>query len=76
MPLDPTMTFYVLVEGTLPQFPFLSKMARQFLTAPSSSRGAERLFFGIGKMHDDLKKSTDDMPFESQLLISMTFPNA
>jgi len=43
-----------------PDFPFLSKMARQFLAAPAPSAGAERLFSGDGKMHDDLKKSTDE----------------
>ncbi len=59
-----------------PDFPFLSKMARQFLAAPASSAGAERLFSGAGKMHDDLKKSTDELTLENQLMINMNFPNA
>jgi len=59
-----------------PDFPFLSKMARQFLAALASSAGAERLFYVAGKMHDDLKKSTDDLTLENQFLISMNFPNA
>ena len=57
-------------------FPYLSKMARQFLAAPASSAGAERLFSGAGKMHDDQKKSTDKKTLENQLMISMNFPNA
>ncbi len=40
-----------------PDIPFLSKMARQFLAAPASSAGAERLFYGVGKMHDDLRRA-------------------
>ena len=59
-----------------PEFPFLSKMSRQFLVALASSAGAERLFSGVGKMHDDLKKSTDELTLENQLLICMNFPNA
>jgi len=59
-----------------PDFPFLSKMARQILVAPTPSAGAERLFSGAGKMHYDLKKSTDELTLENQLLISMNFPNA
>ena len=59
-----------------PDFPFLSKMARQFLAASASSAGAERLFSGAGKMHDDLKKSTDELTLENQLMINMNFPNA
>jgi hypothetical protein len=59
-----------------PDFLFLSKMARQFLAALASSAGAERLFFGAGKMHDDLKKSTNEFTFENQLMIHINFPNA
>ena len=38
------------------QFPILSKMARQFLAAPATSAGPERLFRLAGRMHDDMKK--------------------
>jgi hypothetical protein len=51
-------------------------MARQFLAAPTFCVGAERLFSGDGKMHDELKKSTDELTLENQLLISIFFPNA
>lgn len=57
-------------------FPFLSKMARQFLASPASSAGAERLFSRAGKMHDDQKKSTEEVTLENQLLISMNYPDA
>jgi hypothetical protein len=59
-----------------PDFPFLSRMGRTFLAALASSASAERLFSGAGKMHDDLKKSIDELTLEKQLLISMNFPNA
>jgi hypothetical protein len=59
-----------------PDFPFLSKMARQFLASLASSAGLERLFSGARMMHDDLKKSTDELTLENQLLISMNFPDA
>jgi len=51
-------------------------MARQFLASPASSAGAERLFSRAGKMHDDHKKSTDEVTLENQLLISMNYPDA
>ena len=51
-------------------------MARQFLAFPASSAGAERLFSRAGKMHDDHKKSTDEVTLENQLLISMNYPDA
>ena len=59
-----------------PNFPFLSKMARQFLASPASSAGVERLFSKAGKMHDDQKTSTEEITLENQLLISMTYPDA
>ncbi len=57
-------------------FPFLSKMARQFPASPASSAGAERLFSRAGKMHDDHKKSTEEVTLEKQLLISVNYPDA
>ena len=59
-----------------PIFPFLSKMARHFLASPASSAGVERLFSKAGKMHDDQKKSTEEITLENQLLISMNYPDA
>ena len=46
------------------------------MAALASSASAELLFSGDGKMHDDLKKSTNEMTLENQLLISMNFPKA
>jgi hypothetical protein len=56
--------------------PHLSKMVRQFLSAPVSSACAERLFSSAGKMHDDLKKSANDITLESQLIVNRNYPNA
>ena len=58
------------------EFPNLSKMARQFLAAPSSSTSAERLFSAAGKMHDDLKKSISEDTLEDMLTVSKNFPDA
>ena len=41
-------------------WPALSKMVRQYLAAPASSAGVERVFSAAGKMHDDLRKSMKD----------------
>ncbi len=57
-------------------FPHLTKMARQFLSAPTSSACAERLFSSSGKMHDDLKKSTNEATLESQLIVNRNYPDA
>ena len=57
-------------------FPHLSKMARQLLSAPASSACAERLFSSAGKMHDDLKKSTNEGTLESQLIVNRNYPDA
>jgi hypothetical protein len=70
-------TFYIGGKNN-PQISlyFLSKMASQFLASPASFAGAERLFGKAGKMHDDHKKSTEEVTLESQLLISMNYPDA
>ena len=57
-------------------FPHLSKMARQFLSAPASSASAERLFSSAGKMHDDQKKNTNEPMLESQLIVNRNYPDA
>ena len=57
-------------------FPFLSKMARPFLTSPPTSACVERLFGRSGKMHDDQKKSTEEVTIENELSISMNYPDA
>ncbi len=57
-------------------FPYLTKMARQFLSAPTSSAYAERLFLSAGKMHDDLKKSTNEATLKSKLIVNRNYPYA
>ena len=42
------------------RWPNLAKMVKQYFAAPASSAGVERLFSAAGKMHDDLKKSSND----------------
>ncbi len=71
---DPDILYWW--KQNAPDFPFLSKMTRQFMAAPASSAGAERLFSSAGKMHGDLKKSTDELSLENQLMINMNFSNA
>ena len=34
------------------------KMAKQYLAAPASTAGVERVFSAAGKMHSDLRKPT------------------
>ena len=57
-------------------FTHLSKMARQSLSAPASFTCAERLFSSASKMHDDLKKRTNEGTLESQLIINRNYTNA
>ena len=45
----------------------LAKMAKQYLAAPFSSAGVERVFSAAGKMHDDLKKSATAGTLEMSL---------
>ena len=42
-------------------------MAKQYLAAPFSSAGVERVFSAAGKMHDDLRKSEKDSTLEHSL---------
>jgi len=57
------------------QFHNLGKMAGQFLAAPASSTSAERLFSSAGKMHDDLKKSTNEETMKGGLIDCMNYPS-
>ena len=45
----------------------LAKMDKQYLAAPFSSAGVERVFSAAGKMHDDLRKSAKDSTLEHSL---------
>ena len=51
-------------------FPDLSRMARQYLAAPASSAGVERLFSRAGRYHDDKKKRTTDEHIETLLIVA------
>jgi hypothetical protein len=51
-------------------FPDLSRMACQYLAAPASSAGVERLFSRAGRYHDDMKKSTTDEHIETLLIVA------
>ena len=42
------------------KWPALAKMVKQYLAAPASSAGVERVFSAAGKMHSDLQKSARD----------------
>ena len=42
-------------------------MAKQYLAAPFSSAGVERVFSAAGNMHDDLRKSENDSTLEHSL---------
>ena len=43
-------------------------MVKEFLAAPASSAGVERVFSAAGKMHDDLRKSTSDGMLKHSLI--------
>lgn len=45
----------------------LCKMVKQWLAAPASSAGVERVFSAAGKMHGDLSKSAKDDTLEHSL---------
>ena len=46
------------------KWPMLAKMVKQYLAAPASSAGVERVFSAAGKMHGDLQKSSKDSTLE------------
>ena len=49
------------------RWPKLAKMAKQYLAAPASTAGVERVFSAAGKMHDNLRKSMKDSTLEHSL---------
>ena len=49
------------------RFPKLAKMAKQYLAAPASTAGVERVFSAAGRMHNDLRKSMKDSTLEHSL---------
>ena len=42
------------------KWPALTKMVKQYFSAPASSAGVERVFSAAGKMHSNLQKSAKD----------------
>ena len=52
------------------KWPALAKMVKQYLAAPASSAGVERVFSAAGKMHGDLKKSAKDTTLQHSLFAS------
>ena len=42
-------------------------MAKQFLAAPASTAGVERVFSAAGRMHDDMRKAMKDSTLEHSL---------
>ena len=49
------------------RWPKLAKMAKQFLAAPASTAGVERVFSAAGRMHDDMRKAMKDSTLEHSL---------
>ena len=59
-----SLTWWCGREG---KWPALAKMVKQYLAAPASSAGVERVFSAAGKMHGDLQKSAKDSTLEHSL---------
>ena len=55
-------------------WPKLSQMAKQFLAAPASTAGVERVFSAAGRMHTDMRKSMQDTTLEHSLFASFNSP--
>ena len=68
-----TLTLNLTVTLTLTRwkneyrFPKLAKLAKQYLAAPASTAGVERVFSAAGRMHSDLRKSMKDSTLEHSL---------
>ena len=69
LPLETDMNLDLLAYWKLKesQWPKLAKMVKQYLSAPFSSAGVERVFSAAGKMHDDLRKSEKDSTLEHSI---------
>lgn len=52
------------------KWPSLAKMAKQYLAAPCSSAGVERVFSAASKMHGDPQKSVKDSTLQHSLFAS------
>ncbi len=51
-------------------FPYLSRMARQFLALPASSAGVERLFSRSGETHGDKRKRLKEETLASLMYVN------
>ena len=49
-------------------------MAKQYLAAPASTAGVERVFSAAGRMHNDLHKSMKDSTLEHSLFARFNTP--
>ena len=49
------------------RWPRLTKMVKQYFSAPASSAGVERVFSAAGKMHSDLRKSLGDSSLQHSI---------
>ncbi|KAK3270824.1 hypothetical protein CYMTET_20796 [Cymbomonas tetramitiformis] len=49
--------------------PDVYRMARQFIGCPATTGGVERTFSAAGRMHDDLRKSTEEDTLEHMLRV-------
>ena len=56
------------------KWPNLCKMVKQYLAAPASSAGVERVFSAAGKMHGDLSKSVSADTIEHSLFAAINAP--
>ena len=54
------------------EYPDLYRMARQFLGCPATTGGVERTFSGAGRMHDDLRKNTEEDTLEHMLRVRIS----
>ena len=65
---DPEIDLLLWWKCNEPRFPKLAKMAKQYLAAPASTAGVERVFSAAGRMHSDLRKSMKDSTLEHSLM--------
>ena len=49
------------------RWPRLTKMVKQYFSAPASSAGVERVFSAADKMHSDLRKSLGDSSLQHSI---------
>lgn len=65
--VDPEVDILAWWKAKESAWPFLSKMVKQYLAAPASSAGVERVFSAAGRMHGDLSKAVKDCTLQHSL---------